>query len=241
MFVYTRPLSRGVRLEVAVPVEVVGRDVEAGARQRPQRGCRVQLEARELHGQHVVRLRVQHRLEHGRARVADRGAAQAGGGEHRGEHRHGRGLAVGAGDREPGRAPGGRAHPPGQLHLAPHGDARRGGAGQHRVRGRPAGRRDDDLGRGVPDVRQCVRRPRPQQHPRAQGVEDDPPLALRRPVAAVDDHDRRAALGQRVGGGEARGPDAGHDHAQARPVGAAVRQRLQPRRAPAHWPTTHSA
>ena len=63
----------------------------------------VELEARQLHGEHVVRRRVHHRLDDREADVADRDAAQAGRAQDRVEHLHGRGLAVRAGDREPRR------------------------------------------------------------------------------------------------------------------------------------------
>ena len=83
----------------------------------------MQLEAGELDGQHVVRLGVHHRLHDRQADVAAGHGPQAGGAQHRLEHLHGRGLAVGAGDGQPRRGLGRVPEPPGQLHLAPDRDA----------------------------------------------------------------------------------------------------------------------
>ena len=64
-------LGPPVVLERAVPVEVVGRDVEARREATgADRALPVQLEAGQLDGQHVVRLGVQHGLEQRRADVA---------------------------------------------------------------------------------------------------------------------------------------------------------------------------
>ena len=86
-----------------VPVEVVLGDVEHGGRLCAHRGGVVQLEAGQLDGEHVVRLGVHHRLDDRQADVAAGDRAQPGGAQHRLEHLHGGGLAVGAGDGQPGR------------------------------------------------------------------------------------------------------------------------------------------
>ena len=118
-------LGERVGVQVAVPVDVVRRDVEHRGRVRPDRGRPVQLEAGQLDGEHVVARLRHHHLEQGRPDVARGHRAQPGGGEDRGEHADGRRLAVGAGDRQPGRGALERAQPPGELDLAPDRDARR--------------------------------------------------------------------------------------------------------------------
>jgi hypothetical protein len=102
----------------AVPVQVIGREVQQRAG-RWTHGLRpVQLEARHLDGQHVVGGRRQHGVDDRYADVADRAGAPSGRDEHRFEHADGRGLAVRAGDCEPGRtAP--VPQLPGELDLAP--------------------------------------------------------------------------------------------------------------------------
>ena len=106
-----------------VPVEVVLRDVEHRGRLRLDRGGVVQLEAGELHRQDVVRRGVHHRLDDGQPDVAAGDRPQAAGAQHRLEHLHRRGLAVGAGDGQPRRWVLGVAQPPGQLDLAPDRDS----------------------------------------------------------------------------------------------------------------------
>ena len=76
-----------VLLDRAVPVDVVGGDVEAGRGVGGDRVRPVQLEAGQLDGDHVVGLGVQHRLEDRGADVAGGGGAQPGRPQHRGEHR----------------------------------------------------------------------------------------------------------------------------------------------------------
>lgn len=126
-------LGRGIRLEGAVPVHVVRCEVEAARGERGDAVAVVQLEAGQLDGEDVVGLGVHDRLEDRGADVADRRGAQPGRGEDRGQHLHGRGLAVGAGDGEPRRGALAWPQPPGQLDLAPHRDPRRPGRGQHRM------------------------------------------------------------------------------------------------------------
>ena len=69
----------------------------------------VQLEAGQLDGEHVVRLVAEHRVQEREADVARATARCPAALEDRGEHLHGRGLAVGAGDREPRLAGAARA------------------------------------------------------------------------------------------------------------------------------------
>ena len=104
-------LVGGVRLHGAVPVEVVGGEVEHGAGVGAQRGRPVQLVAGELDGEDVVRAprrgprRARRRRCCRRRRCAGRPRVRIDG-----EHLDGGGLAVGAGDRQPGRpASGARA------------------------------------------------------------------------------------------------------------------------------------
>jgi hypothetical protein len=114
----------------------------------------VQLEARQLHGDGVVGRRavVRPRRDHLDERAPDvaRGDGPAAGREEdRLEHRHGRRLAVGARDRQPGsgRASGaGDPQPPGQLRLPDHLHPAAGGVGQQRRIRPPARGRDDELG-----------------------------------------------------------------------------------------------
>ena len=105
----------------------------------------MQLEAGELDGEDVVRLGVHHRLDDRQADVAAGDRAQAPGAQHRLEHLHGRGLAVGAGDGQPRRRVLRVAQPPGQLDLAPDRDAARGRLREQRRGRRPAGRGDDEV------------------------------------------------------------------------------------------------
>ena len=84
-----------------------------------------------------------HRLDDRAADVAGRHAAQPGRAQDRVEHLDGRGLAVGAGDREPGRGRGRVAQPPGQLDLAPDRDAALRRLHEQRCARPPAGRDHD--------------------------------------------------------------------------------------------------
>ena len=116
-------------------------DVEHGGRLGAHRVGVVELEAGQLDGEHVVRLGVHDRLDDRQADVADRDAAQPGGAQDRVEHLHGRGLAVGAGDRQPrrgvrpGRAAARPARPrprPGRRGRGPGRAAARSGASRAR-------------------------------------------------------------------------------------------------------------
>ena len=98
----------------------------------------MQLEAGQLDREDVVRLGVHHRLDEREADVAGGDAAQPGRTQDRVQHPHRGGLAVGAGDREPGRVVLGVAEPPGQLDLAPDRYAARPGLREERRVGAPA-------------------------------------------------------------------------------------------------------
>lgn len=139
-------LVGGVRLHGAVPVEVVGGEVEDGRGVGAQGGRPVQLVAGEFDGEDVVRLRGEDHVDQRGADVADRLGAQAGRGEDGGEHPGGGGLAVGAGDAEPVGGTFG-PQPPGDLHVADDLDARLGGGREERRVRLPAGRGDDQVGR----------------------------------------------------------------------------------------------
>ena len=135
-----------------MPVDVVGGDVEARRGPGCERVRPVQLEARQLDGDDVVGLGVHDRLEHRGADVAGAAGSQPGGAQDRGQHLHGRRLAVGAGDGEPGRGALARAQPPGQLDLAPDRDAGRGRGREQRLVRAPARRGDDEVD-GAPSGR----------------------------------------------------------------------------------------
>lgn len=193
-------LVGGVRLHGAVPVEVVGRQVEHGGRVGADGGRPVQLVAGEFDGEHVVRLVAEDGVEERDPDVADGGGPQSGGLQDRGQHPYGRGLAVGAGDREPGgRA--GAPEPPGELDVAPDLHARLGGGGEERLVGPPAGGGDDQLGAGR------------QGGPVAEADGDALRLELRRlgpgalVVAVVDDGHERAEAVEDAGGRDAGHPE----------------------------------
>lgn len=174
----------------------------------------MELVAGELDGEHVVRLVAEHRVQQGHPDVADGGRAQACRFEDRREHPHGRRLAVGAGDREPGccfsavTAP----QPPGEFDVAPDGDVRIGGGQEEWLAGLPAGGRDHQLGglgQGV-----AV----------AEAHGDPERLQLRRlgagalVVAVVDDGDEGSPRVQGAGCGDTADAEPGHRDALAPPV-----------------------
>ena len=140
-------LVGGVRLHRAVPVEVVGGEVEHGGGVGAQRGRPVQLVAGELDGEDVVRAR-----RRGPRRAAETPmlptAAVRRPAAFRidGEHPDGGGLAVGAGDREPGRRrPGPRSRQASSTSPQTGTPASAAAAKSGLVR-LPAGRGDDELG-----------------------------------------------------------------------------------------------
>ena len=139
-------LVGGVGVERAVPVDVVGRDVEHCGRRELDRRRPVQLEAGDLDGDDVVGRVGSDHLDEGQSDVARSDRARPRREQDRLEHLHRGRLPVGPRDTQPrhGRV----AQPPGQLHLAPHGHARVGGSDQQRLVGSPAGRRDHQVGVG---------------------------------------------------------------------------------------------
>ena len=175
-------------------------DVEHHARRRPDRRRPVQLEARQLHREHRVPGGdgVHQRMTD--VPAGDR--VQPGRPQDRGEHAGGRGLAVGAGHRQPHGWHGpGRAQPPGQLRLPDdRHPGRRRGRGEWVVgpppgpgHDQPGARRqlpglDDSLGPGG-QVAQPARRGVAHGHPRPE-------------------------LHQRAGRGEPGDPGPGHQHRQ---------------------------
>jgi hypothetical protein len=105
----------------------------------------VQLEAGQLDREHVVRVGVHDRLDDRQPDVADGDAAQPGGPQDRVEHLDGGGLAVGAGDGQPGGVVVRVAQPPGQLDLAPDRHPAVARLGEQRAVGAPAGRGDQHV------------------------------------------------------------------------------------------------
>ena len=221
----------GHRGRAGVPVQVVLGEVQHHGGLGAHGPGVVELEAGELDGQDVVRRRVHHRLGHRAADVADRRAAQARGGEDRVEHLDRRGLAVGAGDAQPGGGGAGRvAQPPGELDLAPHRDAAPDGLRQQRRARLPARRGDDH----VDVVGQRRGRARAEPDLGAQHLEQGRLLLVALGVL-VERRDLRAEVGQVVGGGEPGDAEAGHDRTDAGPVVAAA-EVLDTDHAPAtHW------
>ena len=162
-------LGGGVRRRVAVPVEVVVGHVEHHADVRAQGVAEVQLEAGQLdHGQRRRRgdQRRQRAPDVAGGGCVDAGGQQLGGG----------GLAVGPGDRQQPRAPVEQA--PGQLGLAPDGDARTLRGRQDRRPRRQPGAGDHDVGRPSRDLVQRV------AHGDRAGL-DQPAGALRDGVGGV--------------------------------------------------------
>ena len=196
-----------------VPVQVVLRDVEHRRRLGTQRVGVVELEAGELDRQHVVRRRVHHRLHDREPDVAGGLAAQAGGAEDPVEHLNGRGLAVGAGDAEPGGVVVGVAQPPRQLDLSPDGNAALPRLHQDRRVRSEAGRHDEQ----VDVVGQRGGRPGVQVNCGAEDLQELRLLQLRRVSVIGEGGDRGTHMGQVVGRGEPGDTEAGDHGADAIP------------------------
>ena len=174
----------------------------------------VELEAGQLHREHVVRRGVHHRLDDREADVADRDAAQPGRPQDRVEHLHGGGLAVGAGDREPRRGVLGVAQPPGQLDLAPDRDAA--GAGLDEQRARSASSPGETTSRSASSGSSAVE-PAPSRMSAPRTPSSSAFSSL--PSGRLVERDHRGAeVGEVVGGGEAADAEARHHRADARPV-----------------------
>ena len=135
----------GHRVRAVVPVEVVLGEVEDDRGLGAHRLCVVELEAGQLDGEDVVGLGVHDRLDDRPTDVADRRTAQAGRAQDRVEHLHRGGLAVGAGDGQPGGGVLGIAQPPGELDLAPDRDAAGRGLREQGRGGLPARRGDEHV------------------------------------------------------------------------------------------------
>ena len=235
----------GLRVAVgpcrAVPLQVVVGEVEAHARVRRERalaglqGEVPELMAGELDDEHVEAGRVAHSVEHRHADVADRCGAQSPGDQHRGgEARRGR-LAVGSRDEHPvgGRAVGTEhlvAHAPGELDVAPQGDARRLRPPDERVVRCEPGRRDDHLG-GELDEGGGHLLQRLDDQPRADDGHE-PRVFF---GCLLGDHEHVGAeLGERVGGREPGHREAEHGDPQAAPVGVPAAQGVEVAHVAAH-------
>jgi hypothetical protein len=244
-------LGLQISLEGAMPVDMVGRDVEAGRGDRRHRPLPMQLEAGQLNGKHVEGLGVQHRFQQGCAHVAGTDRAQPARPQDRSKHVDGRRLAVGAGDREPGGGPGLGPHPPGEFDLSPHRYAVRRRIEQQRVVGPPARRGDDQV-----QQRWCVRAALPRQGADVLLAQADLRAEDRQDLGSlvdglsgagcgtVDDGHVGAAFQQRVGRREPADPEPGDDDPQPRPIGVAMgqtRARLVGVQLDHVAPTTHSA
>jgi hypothetical protein len=206
-----------------VPVDVVGSEVEARAGQRAHGSGPVQLEAGELDGVDVDGLGGADRLDDRPTHVADGGHVLPSRGEDRREHLHGRGLAVGASQRQPGGTARLRLQLPGELDLRPDrhpGASRR---REQRLARRHARRRDDE----VHARRQCHVGALAQSDVGAQHAKQRGPLLLSLVVPAGDHDDVDVVLQQGVRRGETGDTEPEHADASCRQA--------------AHEPTTHSA
>ena len=202
-------LVRRIGLQPAVPVEVVGREVEAGRGERAERAGGVELEAGELDG-HDVGPVLQNRGDGGRPDVADGRGIETGGAQNGREHADRRGLAVGSRHDDP-RDVGtsGLLEAPGELDLAPHLTTARPCACQDRAGRRHPRGDDDQVGTGL--VQRVGLNP---------AVPDGHPLQRRRhgiggPGAGVEQMDARPEIVQGVDDGEPG--TTGADDADARP------------------------
>jgi hypothetical protein len=200
---------------------VVLGDVEDGRGLAAQRLRVVQLEAGQLDREHVVRRRVHHCLDDRPPDVADGRGAEAGRAQDVVEHLHRRGLAVGAGDRQPRRRPLRVAEPPRQLDLAPHRDAAGRRLLQQRVVGSPTRTHHEQ----VDGVGQRGGRALPQSHGRAEHLQQLGLLGLGLAGALVEGGDRGAEMGQVVGRGEPADAEACDGRADLRPVAGPVEGR----------------
>jgi hypothetical protein len=175
----------------------------------------VELVAGEFDREDVVLLLAEDRVEQGDADVADGRRAQARRLQDGGEHLDGRGLAVGAGDREPGRRfPAVQfPQPPGEFDVAPDRNAGSGGRCEQRLVRLPAGRGHDEVGafrqgRAVTEAHGDTERLQ------VRGLRPGPFV-----VAVVDDRDERSEAVQDLGRRDSRYAEAGDGDVPALPVG----------------------
>ena len=211
-------LVGGIGVDAAVPVEVVLGDAQDHGRLAGRVLGAVQLEGGELDGEDVEALRVQRRLDDGQPDVAAGDGAQPRRTQDRLEHRDHGGLAVGAGDAEPGGAVG-RLHAARQLDLAPHGDPGVGGGEEQGLVEAPARGGDDEVeGRAVGGLGQGARVLGTEAHVDPEDLEDPGPLEVPLAAGAVDDGHAGAALHGLVGHRVAGDAEARHEDAQARDV-----------------------
>ena len=182
----------------------------------------VQLEAGELDGQDVVRLGVHHRLDDRQADVAARDRAQACRPQHRLEHLHRRGLAVGAGHGQPGcRVLAGRAAArPARPRPRSGPRARRACASSG-----AAGDQPGEVTTRSTSSGSSRGGARPEADRGAQDLEQGGLLAPVAGLGLVERGHRRAEEGEVVGGGEPGDAEARHDDADAAPVAACGRER----------------
>ena len=207
-------LVGGVLLHRGVPVEVVLGDVEDHGGLGGHRGGVVELEGGELDGEDVVGLGVHHGLDDRQADVADGDGPQASRTQDVVEHLHGRGLAVGAGDRQPGGGIVGVAQPPGELDLSPDRDPALARLREQRRRRSPTGRGDHD----VDVVGQHVGGALAEAYVGTQDTEElGLLLALLVARGLVERDHRGTQVGEVVGGREPRDAEAGHDRLHALP------------------------
>ena len=211
-------LGGPVVVEAAVPLQMIGVQVEDGGRMQRQGVRPVQLVTGELDGQHVVRLRVEDGLHHRSTDVAHRRGPQSGGAQHRLQHLGGGRLAVRPGDAQPGdvlRRPGSAARPaPPRSRSAP--SARRpatsnGCAGLQPVvitRSAPGGkaalepRPRRTVAPRVSSSRPCRRCARPTRRRRRHAAPRIP--AVRRPPRSRRPRDRQTTVRGTVRGREPR-------------------------------------
>ena len=195
-------------------IDVVGREVEADSCQWARGVQERQLRRTHLDREHVESLGVHHRVDERDADVAHRRGAKPRRAQDRLEHQRRRGLAVGAGDDEPGRCVV-ALNAPGKLELAPYRNSLR-------LRCDDDGRRRRDPGRHheyVDSGRQRLAVTEPHGGP--DDLEDIGALTLTLPVSRVDDRHTGAEMDQLVGRGKPGDTDAHDAGVDARPVARA--------------------
>ncbi len=214
-----------------MPVKVIVGEVEDDGGVRRDGVRPVQLEAGQLHGEHLVS--GPDRVDHRQPDVAAGHHVDLGGAQDRLQHADRRGLAVGAGDRQPRGRRCSPAHrrgrrfrfllvqPPGEFDLADHLDTGRGRRRQQRRIRPPTGASDDQLGvfRRLGQPGHQLRALRLQRRQRGQPI-----------GGGVGNGDRRAHRQQRLRGRAPGHPGTGHQHVQPRePPSHRVASPISPR------------